>query len=650
MASLVCEGAKNLKNLKKLPAWAVQSAQVESALPSGESGYTVLHDTRDITVDSKGIAHVTTRQSIRITGLKGRNRAFAAVPYLSDTEKVESFNAWLIKNDGTAYQYDKRDIVDRVQLSAGTIVSTARAKAIDATGDATIGTVFITETVTQEQGFILSWQWAFDGPSPNIYSSLSVTIPEQWRLFSYFLNMEDLPALREGNTYRWTLKNQAALPEEEWSPSRLQKMVDINVQPPEGSALENKIVSLSTWEDYAAYFTDKYKTRAGTKSILSDKIRELAPANATRVETIRALASFARSVNYVAIGLDLGKGGGWYPRSAAEVCETNYGDCKDKSNMLCHMLAEFGIKAHPVIVHSGLRNKVEESWPSGSQFNHCIAAIEVDSEFEGGSVIEHPDLGRLLILDPTDDLTAVGDLHINLQGSKGLLLAGENGGLIELPIVEPDRNLLDRQIEAEILPNGTLLARLNESAIGQEGRPIRGAYRKTEKSSDYEQRLKRRIASSVSSPKVGTPEIVDDLDGDRFELSVEFAAPQYAKTMGGTLMVFKPSIIGRRNGLPFKDQDERTQDLILAADHVHENSKIYLPAGYRVSEYTPEIHIEETFGEYRKTISIQDDTLISHRVLLIRSATLPVDQYDTAKAFFQKISDADQDPVVLEKI
>jgi hypothetical protein len=42
------------------------------------------------------------------------------------------------------------------------------------------------------------------------------------------------------------------------------------------------------------------------------------------------------------------------------------------------------------------------------QFNHCITAIKVDDSAQGPAVIEHPDLGRLVIFDGTDAYTRSG--------------------------------------------------------------------------------------------------------------------------------------------------------------------------------------------------------------------------------------------------
>ena len=47
--------------------------------------------------------------------------------------------------------------------------------------------------------------------------------------------------------------------------------------------------------------------------------------------------------------------------------------------------------------------------------------------------MRHPSLGRLLIFDPTDDNTPVGDLPDHEQGSFALLVAGDDGALLRMP-------------------------------------------------------------------------------------------------------------------------------------------------------------------------------------------------------------------------
>jgi len=134
-----------------------------------------------------------------------------------------------------------------------------------------------------------------------------------------------------------------------------------------------------------------------------------------------AIGRYAQGVKYVSIQTGVGRGGGYRPHAAAEVLAKNYGDCKDKANLMRAMLKMMKIEAYPVIIYSGDPTFVRKEWASPSQFNHCIIAIRVSPETKAATVIEHAKLGRLLIFDPTDGETPIGDLPYYLQGSLALV-------------------------------------------------------------------------------------------------------------------------------------------------------------------------------------------------------------------------------------
>ena len=120
--------------------------------------------------------------------------------------------------------------------------------------------------------------------------------------------------------------------------------------------------------------------------------------------------------------------------------------------MMRALLKSLGVESYPVLIFSGDPNRVEPEWPSPQQFNHCIIAVKVGDETQAPTIVKHPSLGRLLIFDPTDDDTPVGDLPDHEQGSYALIVAGEVGDLMKMPVTPPEANRLERAVEAELAP------------------------------------------------------------------------------------------------------------------------------------------------------------------------------------------------------
>lgn len=107
------------------------------------------------------------------------------------------------------------------------------------------------------------------------------------------------------------------------------------------------------------------------------------------------------------------------------------------------MLKAAGIDSYPVVLYSGDRTYVKKEWASPYQFNHMIIAVRLRVQPGVPAITESP-IGPVLLFDPTDEKTPMGDLPYYEQGSYGLLCAGERGALLAFPIIKPDLNLVPK--------------------------------------------------------------------------------------------------------------------------------------------------------------------------------------------------------------
>jgi transglutaminase superfamily protein len=163
--------------------------------------------------------------------------------------------------------------------------------------------------------------------------------------------------------------------------------------------------------DVSRWLTELSDSQAGIDDALATKPRQLTANAKTELDRIKAIGRYAQSVNYVAIQTGIGRGGGYRPHSSIDVFAKSYGDCKDKANLMRAMLKAIGIQSYLVSIYSGDPTFVREEWPSPQQFNHCIIAVKLADATQAATVINHPSLGRLLIFDPTDDNTPVGEIY-----------------------------------------------------------------------------------------------------------------------------------------------------------------------------------------------------------------------------------------------
>jgi hypothetical protein len=256
-------------------------------------------------------------------------------------------------------------------------------------------------------------------------------------------------------------------------------------------------------------------------------------------------------------------------------------------------------------------------------------------------------LGRLLIFDPTDDDTPVGDLPEQEQGSFALIAAGESGSLMRMPITPPETNLLDRQVNAQLDMYGSLTATIQEKATGRWAVGFRSEFRHLSRP-DYQKSIESWISSGAAAARVSRVEPRDDSSAGRFDLDIDFTAPAYAQLMQNRLLVFKPAIVSRRDSLSLTEA-KRKHPIVLKSTSYSETVRMKLPEGFVVDEMPDPVRLDTSFGSYATTYEVKDGQLIFTRKLVQSAAIIPVDQYNLVRGFFEKIRAAEQAPVVLAK-
>jgi hypothetical protein len=131
-------------------------------------------------------------------------------------------------------------------------------------------------------------------------------------------------------------------------------------------------------------------------------------------------------------------------------------------------------------------------------------------------------------------------------------------------------------------------------------------------------------------------------------LEVEFAASFYGQLMQNRLLVFKPALVSRRDFTSL-DKSARLRPVQLRARAFTEKVSVKLPAGFIVDETPDAVKMETPFGAYTASYESKDGYLIYSRSLVQQAATVPASQYAAVREFFDRIREAEQNPVVLAR-
>jgi len=629
------------------PAWLQQVAKAPVPTYDKDVPAVVLLNEQRSTINEDGRVTTVTTYAVRILLREGRTFADAVEFYQNDAGRIKELKAWVISPSGAVKKYGNDQIIDAVE-DPNDIYNESRFKLINAEDDVDAGAVFGYQSTTEERSIFSQRVWQFQNRLPAISSRCILALPQGWTAKSITFNHADVAPALSGSTYTWELQNLPPISAEPSSPrlSSLAPRIAVSFYSnPEKPSPNFK--SISKWSEVSFWLSELHDPQSNPNEVITQKVKELTANSRTEMEKIRAIGTFVQNIRYIAIAIGLSRGGGMRPRSAAEVFAKSYGDCKDKANLMRAMLKVLNITSYPVGIYSGDPDFVHEEWPSPTQFNHCIIAIKVSDETQAATIVIHPTLGRLLIFDATDENTTIGDLPEHEQGSWALLVAGESGSLIRVPVTPVEGNFLERQIQAHLAADGSLAATIQENANGRWASGYRGEFRSLSRT-DYQKVIERWISAGVTAAKINKVEPRDDRDSGRFNLDVDFTAPSYGQVMQERLMIFKPAIVSRRDALPLTDL-KRKQPVVLTANAYSETLHLQLPAGFAVDELPDPMKLDTSFGSYAINYEVKGNELLFTRKLVQKAGTIPVEQYNAVRSFFEKIRAAEQSPVVLAK-
>jgi hypothetical protein len=365
---------------------------------------------------------------------------------------------------------------------------------------------------------------------------------------------------------------------------------------------------------------------------------------------MRALAEFMqKDIRYMAVELGIG---GFQPHPAPDTFSHRYGDCKDKATLLASMLREVGIDSYLVIVNT-VRGGVGVSTPPHiGAFNHAILAIHLPDGTDDPSLVatvQNPKLGRLLIFDPTDEITPFGQLRGPLQANYALLITPDSGELVQLPQLQSSTNGVTRSATFTIDARGTLTGSVHEVRVGDSAWHQRWALREVEKDVDRIKPIEVLMAHSMGTFEI-TKATISNLKiySLPFGYDWNFVALDYGKVAGDMLLV-RPRVLGEKaDGLLETKEPRRYPVEFPGPRKDSDQFEIKIPAGYVVEELPPPTDVDYSFGSYHSKVEVTGATLRYSRTFEIKQLSVPVDKMEDLKKFYRTIASDERNTAVLK--
>lgn len=134
------------------------------------------------------------------------------------------------------------------------------------------------------------------------------------------------------------------------------------------------LTTLADWKVFTAWYAPLVEAQTALSPALKRQIDEWTKDASSPERTLEILmAKVAADVRYVGLEFDATD---LQPHNCNEVWENQYGDCKDKANLLRAMLRYKGVTAYLALLNTQHVGRIEQRSPDYRQFNHAIVAVE----------------------------------------------------------------------------------------------------------------------------------------------------------------------------------------------------------------------------------------------------------------------------------
>src|SRR6218665_121129 len=243
-------------------------------------------------------------------------------------------------------------------------------------------------------------------PLENLYVKL--ISPSNRALSIRNTGRETKPEIKKNGSndiYEWKLKNIAAV--------RIQDHVPGWYNPYSSVMLSE----YKSWQEVNDWALQLFPDQINLSAPLKKKIDEIKSANPLLNDQVTAALRFVQDeVRYM--GIEVGVNS-HQPAHPDKIFAQRYGDCKDKTSLLCTILKALGVQAYPVLINTYNKKEIENWAPSADIFDHAtVKAIVNDREYwfdptisyQRGNIdmISYPDYQVGLVVAPgTTDLSRI---------------------------------------------------------------------------------------------------------------------------------------------------------------------------------------------------------------------------------------------------
>ncbi len=388
-----------------------------------------------------------------------------------------------------------------------------------------------------------------------------------------------------------------------------------------------------TWDDISKwYYNDLFKPRLEMTDAIKKESEKLTAGDTSEVGKMSDIFRYVQAIRYTAVELGIG---GLQPDFPQTVLDRQYGDCKDKAILLVSLLEAAGIPARPVLVLTKSEGHLDPTFPCW-RFNHMIVRVDT------------PD-GSTFWLDPTVRYCRLGEIP------------SEDEGVVVLVLNDDGTSLLDRTPSSQVWDNGVFIdikADIHSHSMskfhvtvrfeGEEDLAMRNALADATPK-EIRNYCKAMIVNTFVDSKLTDYTMcpVDSLS-TYFNLSFDFDVPNLVQRQSDLYFLHVDPFPTMRD-LGWLSRDKRRYPVQFDYPYImRKRVDVTVDSGYVVRDLPSQAEMKTPDFEYSSSYSNKTPShILFNEVFSVKSRVLPVQNYEAAKDFFNKVKKQDESPVVL---
>ncbi|MEM9068069.1 MAG: DUF3857 domain-containing protein [Myxococcota bacterium] len=387
------------------------------------------------------------------------------------------------------------------------------------------------------------------------------------------------------------------------------------------------VSTYQTWEDVGRWYWGLIQDQLYADESLQRTVAELIRGKESERDRVVAIHDWVvEHTRYV--GLEFGIHG-YKPYRVPQIVSRGFGDCKDKASLLYTMFREAGIDAHVVLVRTRRNGNINDLPASLAVFDHAIAYVP----------------GLNLYIDGTAEHSGVTELPTMDQGVTVLHVWPEGSELRRTPVLPPDQNRRERNLDVRLARDGSAEVRGRESVRGTEAPGYRSTY---QAEGTRAERFERRLRNYFPGLRLESQEF-ENLDDLEAPVVYEYRAevPQLAQRDGDMLRSAPTVMSDLTRTLARAPSRNYPLDLGGTTSYVEERTT-RMPGGTSVRQAPEGGTAESPFGRLRMTVEASGRQVMTRTEFELRRDRIEPNEYGAFRRWVEEVDQILRQRLILE--